>query len=107
MMAPSPVFRNPLAQLFFVSLLRYLGGMTEPHDDPVAAAAARRQATLDQLNRDTAHLLDVCAERVKAGLDTADTLAARAGLSAVTIRKALRERGVGALKTGPKSRKTV
>lgn len=78
--------------------------MSEPQTDPVTAAADRRREALAQADAATTALLDLCADRVRAGLDTPDTLAPRAGLSPVSIRKALRERGVQALRTGPKPR---
>lgn len=48
---------------------------------------------------------DTCAEQVLAGNDTAETIAARSVFTAVTIRKALRARGVQPLRPGVKSQK--
>lgn len=74
-------------------------------DDPIAAASSRyleQQAALDDTRSE---FFDLCAQRVRDGLDTADTIAARAFPTAVTIRKELRARGVEKLPTGPKSRR--
>jgi hypothetical protein len=77
--------------------------MTEA--DPITTAAQRY--TEDQATADASKeaFFDVCANQVRQGNDTADTIAARAPFTAVTIRKALRERGVKALPRGPRSRK--
>jgi len=73
--------------------------MTET--DPVAAANRRYLDTLKQMEDAKSALFDLCAERVRARLDTAETLAKpRTAFTAVTIRKALRERGVDALPPG-------
>jgi hypothetical protein len=74
--------------------------MTE--HDPVTTAGQRY--TEDQARADASkeRFFDTCAEQVLAGKDTPDTLAARSPFTAVTIRKALRARGVNALPPGPK-----
>ncbi|MEU8040890.1 hypothetical protein [Streptosporangium sp. NPDC049078] len=77
--------------------------MTEP--DPVAAASEQCQRSQKKADEDRAAFFDLCAQRVKNGVDTADTLAARSFPTAVTIRKELRVRGVEALPRGPKARK--
>lgn len=65
----------------------------------------RYEEAIRQRDASKAHFFDVCAQEARAGRDTADTLAARTAFTAVTIRKALRDRGVEALPRGPKSRK--
>jgi hypothetical protein len=74
--------------------------MTE--HDPVAAADQRYAEDQARADASKEALFDVCADRVRDGLDTPDTLAARTAFTAVTIRKALRARGVNALPPGPK-----
>lgn len=51
-------------------------------------------------------LFDECADAVREG-HTPDELAQVTAFTAVTIRKALRERDVAPLRSGPKSRKTT
>jgi len=75
-------------------------------DDPITAANDRWQQLQQQADAAKAAFFDLCAEQVKAGLDTADTIAARSFPTAVTIRKELRARSVEALPRGPKPRKT-
>lgn len=81
------------------------------------AQRERDFAIIDELNkqyvehiqqRDASkqYLFDQCAQRVRDGLDTADSLARRTAFTAVTIRKALRARGVDPLAPGTKPRKT-
>lgn len=81
------------------------------------AERERSRAHLDDLNRryeeavqrrneSKEYFFDVCAEQVRAGKDTADTIAARSSFTAVTIRKALRARGVQRLRPGFAARKT-
>lgn len=94
--------RNPIPRLTYATNFRYYRRVTT---DPIAAAAAKRRKALADVENATEHLLDLCAERVRARLDTPDTLAPRAGLSPVSIRKGLRDRGVAALKTGPKPKR--
>ena len=75
--------------------------------DPIAAASKRYlklQAAADQAK---AAFYDLCAEQVKAGLDTADTIAPRSFSTAVTIRKELRARGVEPLSRGPRTREQL
>ena len=72
--------------------------------DPIAAASKRHlklQAAADQAKTE---FFDLCAERVKARLDTADSIAPRSFSTAVTIRKELRARGVEPLSRGPRTR---
>lgn len=73
--------------------------------DVVATSNGRYLDLLQQMETAKTALFDVCAEQVRTGLDTPDSLAARTAFTAVTIRKALRDRGVDPLPTGPKSRK--
>jgi hypothetical protein len=73
-------------------------------DDPVSAASERYLHLQEQADAAKSDFFAICAERVRARLDTADTIAARSFPTAVTIRKELRIRGVEALPRGPKSR---
>lgn len=68
------------------------------------AAEARYLKAQQLADQAKAELFDLCAEQVRAGKDTADTLAPRTPYTAVTIRKALRARGVARLRTGRKTR---
>ncbi len=77
--------------------------MTDP--DPVTTANSRYTELQGQADQAKEALFDVCADRVRAELDTPDTLATRTAFTAVTIRKALRDRGVQALPRGPKTRR--
>jgi predicted GIY-YIG superfamily endonuclease len=81
------------------------------------AERERRRAHLDEVNRryeeavrrrdeSKEYFFDVCARQVLAGKDTAETIAARSSFTAVTIRKALRARGVQRLRPGFAARKT-
>lgn len=88
------------AQGFFVNLFR----MSET--DIIAASNEQYLNDLRRTETSKVTLFDRCAERVRAGLDTADTLAARTAFTAVTIRKELRSRGVQPLPAGAKPRKT-
>lgn len=72
------------------------------HRDPVAEANQRYAEDQARADASKEALFDLCAQRVRDGLDTADTLAARTAFTAVTIRKALRSRGVEALPRGPR-----
>lgn len=71
-------------------------------DDPITAASARVHQRSRELEAERDAFFDLCAERVREGLDTADTIAARSFPTAVTIRKELRLRGVEPLPRGPK-----
>lgn len=76
--------------------------MTE--DDPVTTADQRYTDLARRTAQAKQALFDLCADRVRSGLDTAETLAKpRTAFTAVTIRKALRERGVQPLPPGPKT----
>lgn len=65
----------------------------------------RYEEAIQRRDASKEHFFDVCAQQVLAGKDTADTIAARSRFTAVTIRKALRKRGVQPLRTGPKTQK--
>ncbi|MER7213178.1 hypothetical protein ABT340_39460 [Streptosporangium sp. NPDC000239] len=78
--------------------------MTE--NDPVVAASERYLKLQQQADEAKRDFFALCAERVRSGQDSADTLALRTFSTAVTIRKELRARGVEALPPGPKGRKT-
>lgn len=73
--------------------------------DPITAASEQYQRSQQKADEDRAAFFDLCAQQVKSGTDTADTIAARSFPTAVTIRKELRIRGVEALPRGPKTRK--
>lgn len=73
--------------------------------DPIVGTSNLYEQVQKQLEAVRAEFFSLCAERVQAGLDTADTIAARSFPTAVTIRKELRARGVEPLSRGPKSRK--
>lgn len=74
------------------------------HDDPITAASAHVLQLQAELDAARATFFDLAADRVRAGQDTPDTIAARCFTTAVTIRKELRVRGVEALPRGPKSK---
>ncbi|MEV0586343.1 hypothetical protein [Nonomuraea sp. NPDC050310] len=74
--------------------------------DPIPQHDQTVQDLIRQLDAAKAAFFAACADRVRKGLDTPDTLAARSSVTAVTIRKELRARGVGALPRGPKPRTT-
>lgn len=74
-------------------------------NDPITAASKRHAKLQDTADQAKVAFFDLCAERVRAGLDTADTIAARSFPTAVTIRKELRARGIEPLTRGPR-RKT-
>lgn len=94
-------WRNP--QAGYVNVLRMQDAGTDQQSLDVDAANQRYLDAKAQMEAAKAALFDVCAARVRAGLDTPDTLAKpRTAFTAVTIRKALRERGVNALPPGRK-----
>lgn len=70
--------------------------------DPLTAASRRYQKLQAAADQAKTAFFDLCAEHVKAGRETADTIAPRTFPTAVTIRKELRARGVEPLPRGPK-----
>ena len=75
--------------------------------DPIVGTSKLYEQVQDQLEAVRTEFFDLCAERVQAGLDTADTIAARSFPTAVTIRKELRARGIEPLPRGPKRKEPV
>jgi len=75
-------------------------------ENPIDAAIQRYQEAKAALDQAKEAFFDTCAQEVLAGRETPDTIAARGPLSAVTIRKALRDRGVDPLPRGRKPNAT-
>ena len=71
--------------------------------DPIAASSKRCQKLQAALDQAKAEFFDLCAEKVRAGLESADSIAPRSFTTAVTIRKELRARGVEPLSRGPRT----